>query len=101
MVINWTKPAQLDLKNYFLYTKTLHPEKYILNLIDYVDILKKFPSLGKNYIQINNTDIKMLIYKMHKIFYYIKNEQIYILKVAHGYMNDDTILKAFNDFFNL
>lgn len=101
MVINWTNPAKLDLKNYFSCTKTLHPENYIFNLIDYVDILKEFPNLGKNYIQINNISVKMLIYKMHKIFYYIKNEQIYILKVAHGYMNDDTILKAFNDFFSL
>ena len=100
MVINWTKPAKLDLKSYFAYTKTLHPSNYIYNLIDYVDTLKKFPNLGKNYIKINNINIKIIIYKMHKIFYYIKNdEQMYILKIAHGYMNDDTILKAFNDFF--
>lgn len=54
MVIKWTKPAQLDLNNYFKFTKTLHPEEYIYNLIDYIDMLKLFPDLGKDYIEIDN-----------------------------------------------
>lgn len=99
MVIKWQKPAQVDLKSYFKFTKTLHPQEYIFDLINYIDTLKIFPDLGKDYIEINNIKVKMLIYKMHKIFYYIKDNQINILKVAHGHMNEDTILKTFNKFF--
>ena len=100
MVIKWLKPAILDLENYFKYTKTLHPQKYISDLIDYVDMLKKFPDLGKNYIEIYDKKIKLLIYKMHKIFYFVKDNTIYIIKVAHSRMNEDIILNAFNNFFN-
>lgn len=100
MVIKWLKPAILDLKNYFTFTKTLHPQIYISNLIAYVDVLKDFPDSGKNYIEINNIKIKLLIYKMHKIYYFIKKDTIYIIKVAHSYMNEDTILNAFKKFFN-
>ena len=83
------------------FTKTLHPQEYILNLIDYIYTIKIFPDLGKDYIEINHIKVKLLIYKMHKIFYYIKDNQINILKVAHGHMNEDTILKTFNEFFKL
>ena len=100
MVIIWQKSAVQDLKDYFKFTKTLHPKQYISELVDYVDILKKFPDLGKNYVEIYSVKIKVLIYKMHKIFYYANDDKIYIVKVAHSHMNEDTILNAFNDFFN-
>lgn len=99
MVIIWQKSAVQDLKDYLKFTKTSHPKQYISDLVDYVDILKNFPDLGKNYIEIYSVKIKVLIYKMHKIFYYIKDNKIYVIKVAHSHMNEDTILNAFNKFF--
>ena len=100
MVVIWKKPARLDLQNYFKYTETLHPEEYIFNLIDYVDTLKTFPNLGIEYIKIYDFEIHFLIYRMHKVYYYIKNNKINIIKVAHTHMNEATILKSLKNLLN-
>ncbi len=99
MVVIWEKPARVDLNNYFKNTQTLHPEKYIYNLIDYVDTLKIFPDLGKQYIKIYDYEIKTLFYKMHKIYYYVKSDKIHIIKVIHTHANEDTVLKILNNYF--
>lgn len=99
MVIMWQKQARLDLHNYYKHTDTLNPKEYISNLIDYVDTLKVFPDLGKNYIKIYDYEIKVLFYKMHKIYYYVKDNQIHIIKAVHTHINEDTILKIISEIF--
>ena len=52
------------------------------------------------YIKIYDFEINFLIYKMHKIYYYIKDDKINIIKVAHTHMNETTILKSLKNLLN-
>ena len=100
MEINWQSEARQDLKNYFKNTKTMHPEKYISDLVKFVKNLKISPNLGLSYIDLYGFEIRELIFKQHKIFYYIKNEKIIILHVIHSSRDSKNILKIIKRYFN-
>lgn len=86
MVVVWSRTAKNNLKEYKLNSKVhteIKLENYINGLIEYVDTLKDFPHLGKILFENNNIEFRQLVYKMHKIYYYINNEEIRILSVVH------------------
>ena len=83
MVVRWHKTALEDLKDFFEVTKLYNPKDYIQKLVNYVNALTEQPNLGKIYLYIHGSIIRQLIYKEHKIFYYIDNNQINILTVVH------------------
>ena len=102
MVVHWTKEAKLDLKNYYTNSKIYSKgklEKYITDLIIYVNSLSSFPNLGKLLYTHNEIKIRQLIFKMHKIFYYVQENKIIIIKIAHTSRDLIKVIKIINNFF--
>ena len=73
MEIKWTNLAINDLKEFKENTKMINPKNYILELVKYVDLLKDNHHLGKIYSYINGVIVRQLIYKQHRVFYYVGN----------------------------
>lgn len=99
MKIVWSENAKNDLQNYKQNSKIITAGKvdtYINNLIEYVNSLSSYPELGKFLFNKNDFEIRQLIYNMHKIFYGIKKDTIYILVVSHTSRNPKEIIKAIN-----
>ena len=98
MVIIWQKQAKDDLKNYINNATILEPQKYVSDLVNFVDCLYTSQYLGKVFCTLNNIEIRQLIYNMHRIFYYIDNDKIYIIKISHTSMDLSNVVKIINDF---
>lgn len=98
----WTKPAKLDVINFInnSYYKN-SSKKYFYNLCSYLDILPNSPNLGKTiYINKDNSILKQLIYKKHKIFYLVKESNVYILAILYSNINPEFLEKRLNNFIN-
>ena len=98
MYIVWTESAKEDLANYRNESKILNVEIYIEKLIDYVDELENYPRLGKKIFNKKDKEIRKLIYKMHKILYYLENDKIFILAVLHGHRDMKVVEKYIKDY---
>lgn len=97
MVVIWSKPAIRDLKDYVQNSRLVTEErvqKYAESLVDYADSLKQFPYLGKEFITYKTITIRQLLYEMHRIFYYIDNDKIIIIHIAHYARSIENIIKA-------
>ena len=59
-------------------------KKYIEKLIDYVEILNEMPNIGKTFTsKIYKYELRQLLYKKHRIIYYLNNDRVIILAVIH------------------
>ena len=59
-------------------------KKYIEKLIDYVEILNEMPNIGKTFAsKVNKYELRQLLYKKHRIIYYLNNDRVVILAVIH------------------
>ena len=97
MVVKWSKYAIDDLKNCVQNSKiyaTGKLEKYINNLVLYVNDLQTSPLLGKEFYTYKEIEIRQLLYKMHRIFYYIYDDSIIIIMVTHTSRDLTNIIKA-------
>ena len=86
MEIIWTKSARDDLNDYYQNSKILIDDKlneYIDSMINYIDTLSEMPCLGKVIGNIKDKEMRLVIYKMHKILYSIEEEKIYLLAITH------------------
>lgn len=96
MEIVFTKPSIIDLKNIYYnqiyYNST---NQYILNLVDYIEILKLMPYIGKRR-QSKFYNIRQLIFRNHKIIYQIQENKIYIHAIVH---NSKNMQESLNQFF--
>ena len=102
MKIVWSENAKNNLQNYKQNSKIITAGKvdiYINNLIEYVNSLSSCPELGKFLFNKNNFEIRQLIYNMHKIFYGIKKDTIYILVVSHTSRDLTNIIKDIKNIF--
>lgn len=104
MDIVWQKQAKQDVKNFMqnsqIYTET-KIKNYINSLIDYTDNLSSSPYLGKSFCILKNIELRQLIFRMHRIFYYIENNTIYILAVVHTTRDVNNVIKYFKDYSEL
>ena len=103
MIVFWTENAKNDLVNYKQNSKIITPQKvenYINSLIEYVDTLNEFHELGKFLFNIEDFEIRQLIYHKHKIFYALHSNKIYILVVSHTSRNPKEIIKTIKSYFN-
>ena len=86
MVLKWTDEAKRDVK-YFISNSRPYTENsvnfYINSLVSYASQLSTFPYLGHILCTIQNILIRQIIYKKHRIIYYIENREIHILGVIH------------------
>ncbi len=59
-------------------------KKYIEKLIDYVEILNEMPNIGKTFTyKVYKYELRQLLYKKHRIIYYLNNDRVVILAVIH------------------
>lgn len=102
MVIKWSENAVNDLREYKrcsqIYTQN-KLDNYIVSLTNHIDNLYISPRLGKLLFIHNNFEFRQLIYKMHKIFYSIHDNQIYILTVVHTSYNIENTVKYLSNLF--
>lgn len=100
MIVVWSENAKNNLLNYKQNSQIIAESKiddYINSLIDYVEGLSDFRKLGKFLFYKNNCEVRQLIYHMHRIFYTIDDNNVYVLLVSHVSRNMDTILKELKD----
>ena len=103
MVVIWDKTAINDLKSYSEHSKIITEGKvqeYIESLIDYGNSLSFNPNLGKEFLDYKNTTIRQLLYKMHRIFYYIEKNEIIIIQVIHTSRNIDNVIAIMKNLLN-
>lgn len=86
-MVVWTNNSISNIKEFINTAREGTEEKakeYMNNLIDYIDILEETPKAGKkmNYY-ISNYEVRQIIYKKHRIFYYINGNDIVILSIVH------------------
>ena len=102
-MIIWTNKAKQDLIDYKENSKIITDgkvEKYIHSLIDYVDTLNISNKLGKFLFNRGNLEFRQLVYKMHKIFYVIDKDSIYILTVVHTKKKPIDINSFLKEYYN-
>lgn len=99
MELIWTNPAVSDLKDFRNYTKMVHPNKYISNLVKNVNLLTDQPYLGKIYSYVNGIIVRQLIHEQHRIFYYINDTTIFIVSVVHHRQNIQEKYKYIKKYF--
>ena len=87
MVIKWTTSAKQDLKDFIKNARIYNPTQYVTSLMDYAENLAISNQLGKFLFSINELEIRQLIYKKHRIIYYVEVDEVVILSVVHTARN--------------
>jgi plasmid stabilization system protein ParE len=86
--INWTREAQVWLKDIHSYIATDNPDaaqRTIAGIVARAQLLKVHPRLGHRYEAERSREIRILLYGHYRIAYLIKSENtIDILGVFHG-----------------
>ncbi|MBO5348921.1 MAG: type II toxin-antitoxin system RelE/ParE family toxin [Clostridia bacterium] len=100
MVIKWSDFSKSNMQDFVKYSKMETPIKYIENLVLSVSSLENYPEAGKVLFYTNNIAVRQLIYKMHRIIYRIKDNEIHIGAVLHTSKDLESSLKFANRFFN-
>ena len=100
MVIKWSNFAKENLQEFNQYSRLSSPKTYIKELVNTVNILEDNPRAGKKIKYSNDTEIRQLIYKMHRIIYRISNEEIHILTVLNSNQDLQTTIKFLEKHFN-
>lgn len=101
MVVIWQEEAKNDLKDYSQKSRMQTRDKiqnYINDLIDYVDLLEHNPCMGKVFYIYQNIEIRQLLFKRHRIIYYIEDDEIIIVKIIHTSRDVDNVIKYLNRF---
>ena len=83
MVVIWDKRAKADLKEYMAHSMIHTVKEYVQELVQYTDALANYPNLGKIQYIYHNVEVRQLVFKMHKIFYYIKDDKVIVLAAFH------------------
>lgn len=88
MVI-WTNSAFEDLRVILNTSKAVHKKSYVKQIVSFAEVLNSMPLIGVklnskyNFLFKYKQDFYQIIYKNHRIIYYIQNNNIYILFVMH------------------
>ena len=87
--IVWTDGAGADLDAIRDHIATSSPEtsqKVGDALVEHVEILKSFPSIGPSYPPGSNANRRQILYKKYRIFYRVLEERqrVEILGIWHG-----------------
>ena len=104
MVVIWSEQSRDDLKSYAQNSKIRaegEVSAYLDALVHYTNSLENNPELGKVFYIYKNVKIRQLIYKVHRIFYYIENNEVIIIQVVNTSRNVDNAIKYFKDYFEL
>lgn len=84
MKIIWTRLALERVKkiaNYIAYDKPKAAKRWIETVFKKVEILIKFPEMGRKVPESNNSSVRELIFGNYRIIYRCDKTKIYILTV--------------------
>lgn len=87
-----TNNAYNDINEYIHFSKSNDNtiRSYIISLLNFAYGLGKFPYMGKADFTIKtkmyNYSIRKLVYRQHKILYYV-DDNVHILGIVHSKMN--------------
>ena len=87
MKVEWTLPAVDDLEaihEYIGKDSEFYANSFIEKILKTVDILVKFPEIGRKVPEANNPNIRELIFQNYRIIYRIVNDIVQIIGVIRG-----------------
>ena len=87
MKIKWTVPAVNDLEaihEYIGRDSEFYASSFIEKILSAVDMLEKFPEIGRKVPEANNPKIRELIFQNYRIMYRILDDAIQIIAVIRG-----------------
>src|SRR5574341_1163956 len=90
MKIEWAKPALLDLesiRDYIRKDSEYYASRFVERIIEAVESLERFPEMGRNVPEAEESNIRELLFSNYRIMYRIEAERILILTVIHGSRN--------------
>lgn len=93
MVINWSEFAIENLRDFIKIAKIYNIAEYTDELFEYTDNLINNNFLGKYILTFNSYEIRQLVFKKHKILYYIYDNEVRILALIHSSQDYGSILK--------
>ncbi len=101
MVIKWTPLAIQQLQNFSKISKaeTHNIKKYITELVTFANNLLSNNELGKVMFILNNIKFRQLLYKKHRIVYYVKKDEIQIVSVIHTSQNLERAIAILEKFY--
>ncbi|MCU7940647.1 MAG: type II toxin-antitoxin system RelE/ParE family toxin [gamma proteobacterium symbiont of Bathyaustriella thionipta] len=85
--INWSEPALSDLNEiaeYIALDKENAAKKLVQHVFSATDRLKQFPKSGRKPSEIETTEYREIIVGPCRIFYRVKQNEIYILYVMRS-----------------
>ena len=87
MKIKWTVPAVNDLdaiREYIGRDSEFYASSFIEKILHAVDMLEKFPELGRKVPEADNPNIRELIFQNYRIMYRIVDDAIQIIAIIRG-----------------
>jgi plasmid stabilization system protein ParE len=85
MVI-WSQPAKADLRSihdFIAHDSTHYAKKVVQDIREKTDILERLPKLGRKVAELDDEQVRELSLYSYRIIYEIKDEEIFVLAVAH------------------
>lgn len=101
MVIKWTPLAIEQLQNFIKMSKAEphNIKDYISSLVEFANNLLWSNDMGKVMLMLNNVKFRQLLYKKHRIIYYVKNDEIQIVSVIHTSQNLDKAIAILEKYY--
>ena len=87
MILKWLKFALSDIeniKNYIKRDSEYYAYEFTRKIYNHVQILLTSPKMGRIVPEINDKNIRELIYHNYRIIYRLQKNEIQILTVIHG-----------------
>lgn len=101
MVIKWTPLAIEQLQNFVKISKAEDRtiKDYISSLIEFTNKLLWSNDMGKVMFKLNSVKFRQLLYKKHRVIYYVKNDEIQIVSVIHTSQNLDKAIAVLEKYY--
>lgn len=100
MVIKWSHFAKKNLRDFINNSTLTYPINYVQKLIKVVSFLQDQYKSGRILFYHNGIETRQIIYKMHRIIYRIKDNEIHIGAVLHVRYNLNNSIEFINKFFD-
>ena len=87
MKIVWTDPAVKDLHELHAYIardSEMYASGFVERIILAAERLVEHPKIGRSVPEVNDPNVRELIYQRYRLIYRIKGDWIEILSVIHG-----------------
>ena len=87
MIIDWTKPALLDLegvRDYISRDSEYYAARFVEKIIEAVESLEKFPARGMCVPEADEENIREILFYNYRIMYRVETGRVLILTIIHG-----------------